>query len=44
VEHVVQVETGQQPVRHTVVRNDELDLQLHVGDTVHAAMWCGTLR
>lgn len=44
VEHVVQVEPGQQPVRHTVVRNDELDLQLHVGETVHAAMWCGTLH
>jgi hypothetical protein len=27
-----------------VVRNDELDLQLHVGETVHAAMWCGTLH
>jgi len=42
VEHVMQVEPHQQPVRHSVVRHDELDLQLHVGDIVHAAMWCGT--
>lgn len=41
VEHVVQVEPGQHPVRHIVIRDDELDLQLKVDDTVHAAMWCG---
>lgn len=41
VEHVVQVEPGQHPMRHIVTRDDELDLQLRVDDTMHAAMWCG---
>lgn len=43
IEHVVQVEPGQHPVRHSVVHNDELSVQLFVGETVHAAMWCGHL-
>lgn len=43
VEHVVQVEPGQSPMRHNVVHNDELSVQLSVGETVHAAMWCGHL-
>ncbi len=41
VEHVVQVEPGQSPVRRFVVEDGELSLQLHAHDTVHAAMWCG---
>ena len=43
VEHVVQVEEGQNAVRLSAVDGSELDLQLVVGETVHAAMWCGTL-
>ena len=42
VEHVVQVEPGQRPVRHTAARGNDLELQLRVGDTMHSAMWCGT--
>lgn len=41
VEHVVQVEAGQVPVRHVVADPSEVAVQLMVGDTVHAAMWCG---
>lgn len=41
VEHVVQVEPGQEPVRHIAIGRDDLELQLHVGSTMHAAMWCG---
>lgn len=43
VEHVVQIEEGQNAVRLSAVDGSELDLQLVVGETVHAAMWCGTL-
>lgn len=41
VEHVVQVEPGQEPVRHIASGRDDLELQLRVGSTMHAAMWCG---
>ena len=41
VEHVVQVEPGQEPARHIASGHDDLELQLHVGATMHAAMWCG---
>ena len=41
VEHVVQVEHGQQLSRHIVDDTSDLSLQLMVGDAVHAAMWCG---
>lgn len=41
VEHVVQVEPGQHPVRHSAVTDDELSLQLMIGETVHSTMWCG---
>ena len=41
VEHVVQVEPGQRPVRRIVTDGDDLSLQVTVDDTVHAAMWCG---
>ena len=41
VEHIVQVEHGQQLVRRMDDTIEDLDLQLMVGDTVHAAMWCG---
>lgn len=41
VEHVVQVEQGQSPVRHIAVDGDDLSLQVTVDGTVHAAMWCG---
>jgi acyl-ACP thioesterase len=43
VEHVVQVEEGQNAVRLSAAHGSELDLQLVVDETVHAAMWCGTL-
>ena len=41
VEHVVQVEPGQEPARHVASGRDDLELQLRVGSTMHAAMWCG---
>jgi acyl-ACP thioesterase len=41
VEHVVQVEPGQEPIRHVVSGNADLELQLRVGATMHSAMWCG---
>jgi hypothetical protein len=41
VEHVVQVEPGQQPIRCTPPSGDDLEMQLRVGDTMHSAMWCG---
>jgi acyl-ACP thioesterase len=41
VEHVVQVEPGQEPIRHVVSGNADLELQLRVGSTMHSAMWCG---
>ncbi len=41
VEHVVQVEPGQEPARHVASGRDDLELQLRVGATMHAAMWCG---
>ena len=41
VEHVVQVEPGQEPIRHIASGHDDLELQLRVGSTMHAAMWCG---
>jgi acyl-ACP thioesterase len=41
VEHVVQVEPGQEPVRHIASGRNDLELQLRVGATMHAAMWCG---
>lgn len=43
VEHVIQVEEGQQPVRHSEQPSEDLALQLCVGETVHAAMWCGRI-
>lgn len=43
VEHVIQVDPGQSPVRHSVVENNELDLELTEAGTMHAAMWCGVL-
>ena len=43
VEHVVQVDPGQNPVRQSVIVDDELDLELTENDTMHAAMWCGVL-
>ncbi len=41
VEHIVQVEHGQELVRRVSSNHDDLDLQLMVGTTLHAAMWCG---
>ncbi|MEI8286487.1 MAG: acyl-ACP thioesterase domain-containing protein [Actinomycetes bacterium] len=41
VEHIVQVEPGQEVVRRIDSSNGDFDLQLMVGDTMHAAMWCG---
>ena len=41
VEHVVQVEPGQEPIRHLSSGEENLELQLRVGATMHAAMWCG---
>lgn len=41
VEHVVQIEPGQEPQRVTVGASDDFELQLVVGSTVHAAAWCG---
>lgn len=43
VEHVVQVEPGQQPDRLMVSSDRDYEMQLVVGSTVHAAAWCGTL-
>ena len=42
MEHVVQVEPGQYPVRLTSATKTDLELQLRCGETMHAAMWCGT--
>ena len=41
VEHIVQVEPGQELVRRIDSSNGDFDLQLMVGTTIHAAMWCG---
>ena len=41
VEHIVQVEHGQDLTRHIAEEPSDLSLQLMVGDTIHAAMWCG---
>lgn len=41
VEHVVQVEHGQDPVRRIARGSDDMELNLCVDGTVHAAMWCG---
>jgi acyl-ACP thioesterase len=41
VEHVVQVEPEQKPVRHVVTGTHDFEMQLRVGDTMHAAFWCG---
>ena len=41
VEHIVQVEHGQDLTRHIAQETSDLSLQLMVGDTIHAAMWCG---
>ena len=41
VEHIVQVEQGQDLVRQIARDPADLSLQLMVGDTIHAAMWCG---
>ena len=41
VEHVVQVEPEQQPVRHSVTGTQDFEMQLRVGETMHAAFWCG---
>jgi acyl-ACP thioesterase len=41
VEHVVQVEQGHEPIRHLSSSDENLELQLRVGATMHSAMWCG---
>ncbi|MSV37155.1 MAG: hypothetical protein F2916_03785 [Actinobacteria bacterium] len=41
VEHVVQVEQGHEPIRHISSGDENLELQLRVGATMHSAMWCG---
>jgi acyl-ACP thioesterase len=43
VEHVIQVDPGQTPMRQSVVENNELDLELTENGTMHSAMWCGVL-
>jgi acyl-ACP thioesterase len=43
VEHVIQVDPGQSPMRQSVVENNELDLELTENGTMHSAMWCGVL-
>ena len=43
VEHVVQVDPGQNPVRQSVIVDNELDLELTENNTMHSAMWCGVL-
>jgi acyl-ACP thioesterase len=43
VEHVIQVDPGQSPMRQSIVENNELDLELTENGTMHAAMWCGVL-
>lgn len=43
VEHVVQVEPGQEPDRVMVGSDQDYQMQLTVGSTVHAAAWCGSL-
>jgi acyl-ACP thioesterase len=43
VEHVIQVDPGQSPLRQSVIENNELDLELTENGTMHAAMWCGVL-
>jgi acyl-ACP thioesterase len=43
VEHVIQVDPGQSPLRQSVIENNELDLELTENGTMHAAMWCGIL-
>lgn len=43
VEHIVQVEEGQEPIRCIAGSAEDFALQLRVNDTVHAAMWCGRL-
>jgi hypothetical protein len=40
VEHVVQVEPGQELVRSSVL-DDGVSVQMTVGGTVHAAAWVG---
>jgi len=44
VEHVIQIEVGQEPIRYSEQPSEDLALQLSVGDTVHAAMWCGRIN
>lgn len=41
VEHVVQIEPGHDPIRHIASGDKNIELQLRVGTTMHAAMWCG---
>jgi acyl-ACP thioesterase len=43
VEHVIQVDPGQSPMRQSIVENNELDLELTENGTMHSAMWCGVL-
>ncbi len=43
VEHVIQVEQGQEPTQWSEQPSDDVSLQLLVGETVHAAMWCGRI-
>ena len=43
VEHVIQVDPGQNPLRQSVLTESELDLELTENTTIHAAMWCGSL-
>lgn len=41
VEHVIQIEPGQEPERVMVASVADFEVQLVVGATVHAAGWCG---
>ena len=43
VEHIVQVEHNQKVRRVIAGQYGDLELQLMVNDTIHAAMWCGKL-
>lgn len=43
MEHVMQVEPGQQLQCQTMEGNDDIAVQMVVGSQVHAAAWCGPL-
>lgn len=42
IEHLVQIEPGSTVVRRVAVGEREASLNMMVGDTVHAAAWCGS--